>query len=241
MSASPYNAHSEARASAGLPASVVRGAWRTGWLTLLDWLYPPRCAGCDRVDQRWCPACADALEALPSAVATDRIEGADGSAATGIHTGVLRHAVRALKYEQAIWMASVLGERLARVLREKGWMIDTLVPVPLFSDRLRERGYNQSQLLGEIVAQQLAIPLEPKALIRARNTQSQVGLTASERQSNLRGAFQADPQYSAGRRLLLIDDVHTTGATLTEAAAALRMAGAAAVYTLTVSAAHFID
>jgi ComF family protein len=113
-----------------------------------------------------------------------------------------------------------------------------IVPVPLHTSRLRERGYNQSQLLGEHVAALTGIGCIPAALQRIRATQSQVTMTAQERLTNVRDAFTANPSSAAGRTILLIDDVYTTGATLSACAEALLLVGALAVYGLTVTAAR---
>jgi ComF family protein len=115
------------------------------------------------------------------------------------------------------------------------WTIDMIVPVPMHTTRLRERGYNQAQLLGEHAAQQLAIPCVPEAVQRLRHTQSQVNLNAQERQANMQDAFEANPQLVSGQTILLIDDVYTTGATLAACAQTALDAGATAVYGLTVT------
>lgn len=161
-----------------------------------------------------------------------------GAATTAEHSGILREMVQALKYENARPVARPLGERLAACLEAQDWMIDIIVPVPLHTSRLRERGYNQSQLLGEHVADRTGIECIPAALRRIRSTQSQVTITAQERLTNVRDAFTADPSPTAGRTILLIDDVYTTGATLNACAEALVLVGAAAVYGLTVTAAR---
>lgn len=231
--------HTEARTDAGLLASIRNLSWRDAAGFLLELIYPPRCAGCGRIDHRWCSQCAQELDLLEHVVSTPTLDQIVESASTGIHSGVLQSAIQALKYEQATWMAPVLGSRMAEVVSERSWTIDMIVPVPLFSARQRVRGYNQSQLLGEIVAYELAIPILPQALTRQRETQSQVGLSADQRHENVRDAFTANPQYTNNQRILLIDDVHTTGATLSACASALHRAGAAAVYSLTASVAHF--
>ena len=113
-----------------------------------------------------------------------------------------------------------------------------IIPVPLHTTRLRERGYNPPQLIGERMAQTNLKTFYPRGANRVRSTASQVGLSRSERQQNLQDAFHADPRLISGQRILLIDDVQTTGATLQEAAHALFNVGAVAVYALTVTAAR---
>jgi ComF family protein len=162
-----------------------------------------------------------------------------GVAATSVHTGALREAVQALKYENGRSLAQrPLGERLVERLATLNWTIDILIPVPLHTERLQSRGYNQAQLLGEYVAETMMLPISPAALTRQRYTQSQVELGAQARLANVQDAFVADPQAVSGKTILLIDDVYTTGATLSACAVAALAAGARTVYGLTVTAAR---
>ena len=112
--------------------------------------------------------------------------------------------------------------------------INLVVPVPLFTDRLQERGYNQSQLLSQLVAETLHISGSTEWLARIRGTRQQARLSQSERHLNVKDAFSASARVS-GLSVLLIDDVVTTGSTLRECAGALREKGASAVFALTVS------
>lgn len=202
----------------------------------LDLLYPPRCAGCGRVDTRWCARCADALAAEALAVQQQRLPPLRGLAATGVHAGKLQQAVHALKYAGALELTAPLGSRLVAALTALQWTIDIIIPVPLHTARQRERGYNQAQQLGDHVAQVLGISCDPSALLRWRDTPPQVGLNRAQRQANMHGAFK--PLGSLSGTVLLIDDVFTTGATLQACARAAREAGAHAVYGLTVTAAR---
>lgn len=116
---------------------------------------------------------------------------------------------------------------------------DLIVPVPLHPNRQRERGFNHAGLLAQAFAAQTGLPLAREGLARIRETAPQVGLTARERQDNVRGAFSAWGDMWAGRRPLVIDDVCTTGATLEACAAALRGTGSQAIYALTLARADF--
>jgi ComF family protein len=107
--------------------------------------------------------------------------------------------------------------------------VDVVVPVPLHAARQRERGYNQAELLAQKMERELKWQVETAALKRVRRTRPQVGLNSSERHANVRGAFVTEPNLVQGRRILLIDDVHTTGATLDAAAEVLLAAGANSV------------
>ncbi len=202
----------------------------------LDLIFPPRCAGCGRVDTIWCPICQrdiNAVSAPPVEWLADRFP----VAATGPHEGKLRAAIHSLKYEHCPGLAVPLGERLNQRLSELNWKFDILVPVPLHTDRLRERGYNQSQLLGEQIAALHNLPLVAEALVRAAATRSQVGLNKQQRRENMNKAFRAVPQLVTDRAVLLVDDVYTSGATLEACAQTLLAAGAVRVSGLTITSA----
>jgi ComF family protein len=150
-------------------------------------------------------------------------------------------AIKALKYEGQTRLAVPLGELVLRAIDPEQWPVEIVTAVPLHSARLRERGYNQAALLAETIAQQRGWWFCPAALERGRETQSQVHLNAVERQQNVAGAFSADSRLVYGKTVLLVDDVLTTGATLSACAAALRQAGAAHIYGATAAAALFTN
>jgi ComF family protein len=141
--------------------------------------------------------------------------------------------VQALKYEGALANARVFGTRMvAQALREQAdpWQRAALVvPMPLHPSRLVERGFNQSHEIARVVSRLLDLRLAGKGLRRIRSTAPQVGLSRQQRVGNLCGAFAADSSLVAGRHVLLIDDVVTTGSTAIEAASTLRAAGAESI------------
>ncbi len=113
---------------------------------------------------------------------------------------------------------------------------DMVIPVPLHPERRRGRGYNQAGLLAHSLANHIGIPFYDRVLIRKRSTAPQTGLTDSRRSANVRNAFDcADPGRVAGRRILLIDDVMTTGATVASASGTLVKGGALCVSVLTLA------
>lgn len=112
---------------------------------------------------------------------------------------------------------------------------DLLVPVPISRTRQRQRGYNQAAMLARALAENVAIPFYPQALHRVRSTPSQVGLDRNARRENVRGAFVADPRWVRGKRVVVVDDVCTSGATLEACAAALYQAGAVSVWGFTLA------
>ena len=142
----------------------------------------------------------------------------------GKYQGGLEKAVRALKFAEARAVAKPLGQRLALATRTVNWSFDAIIPIPLHGSWVRHRGYNQAELLAQAVALELGVPCL-LALERTRATKQQARLERTERLKNLEDAF-AVQQPVAGLEVLLIDDVHTSGSTLTEASLCLIEAGA---------------
>lgn len=160
-----------------------------------------------------------------------------GGSATA-YTGVMQELITEFKFKGRSHLALPLGElvSVAAYKVTEGWSPAAVVPIPLHSSRQAVRGYNQSLLLGERVALRLKRPLWPDVLVRRRVTAFQSGLRLHERRKNVQGAFAA-PEVGlvAGKRLLLVDDVLTTGTTLSAAAFSLIQAGAAEVRFATVA------
>jgi len=159
----------------------------------------------------------------------------DYARAAARYEGPLREAVHAFKFEARRSLARPLADL---VIEQCGAGlaadVDALVPVPLGRARERERGFNQARLIAERLAASLGCHVEPGWLTRVRPTASQSDLGAAERRANVRGAFAAAARV-AGRHVVLVDDVLTTGATAAECGRALRAAGARAVGVLSVA------
>jgi ComF family protein len=119
---------------------------------------------------------------------------------------------------------------LADLVQEEGWRPEVVLPVPLGARRAKGRGYNQAALVANALAERLGAVHLPEALIRTRETRSQVGLNPSQRRRNVAGAFRAQREEAAGRRVLVVDDLITSGATLLACAEALREASADRVF-----------
>lgn len=132
-------------------------------------------------------------------------------------------------------MGEVLAPHLVDLVKAQEWTFDLITSVPLSRQRIRERGYNQAEMLAIPLALALNKPYYAKALARVRNTASQVGLTAAERLVNVQGAFNAKSSLVEGKTILVVDDVTTTGATIQACTTALIDGGAAAVYGLTLA------
>jgi ComF family protein len=199
------------------------------WIS--DLLWPLSCLGCHAAGARLCQNCLDAIDcsAIPQRKPFPHI---DALLAPGtMRSNVLVRAIWHLKYRHAADLALPLGEWLgtatldARIVRGDPAII---IPVPLHSARLRERGYNQAALLANHIAAATNLPLQNDVLIRRRHTPSQVVSSGRmERLTNMRDAFVCpDPARVRGRTILLIDDVCTTGATLSACAQTLKRSGA---------------
>lgn len=222
-----------------LPGQPAGAAWRAWGAFLARWalrallhlLAPPACAACDapsRADATFCAGCEATL------VPAERPPTNDGPAldevATGAYRGALAAAVRRFKYGGRPDLAGPLGARLAAAVHDAGLRADLVVPVPLHPRKLRERGYNQAALLAGAVARAAGTRVAARGLLRARDTAAQASLSRRGRLDNLADAFRVrSPGAIRGRRVLLVDDVATTGATLRACAAALLGAGAASV------------
>lgn len=147
-----------------------------------------------------------------------------------------RTLIHQLKYGGNPGLAQFIGEQMSCALaRQKELLsdIDVLVPVPLHETRLQERGYNQALLLAKEISARTGLALTPEAIVRTRVTETLVHSTRTERFNAIHSAFQACPEQVEGRRILLIDDVFTTGATAMACAIALLEAGAQDVSVLT--------
>ena len=152
--------------------------------------------------------------------------------------GIVRETIHRFKYQRALWFEPFLADLLVReakpALREQHW--DFIVPVPLYPLKQREREFNQAERLAAHLSAATGIPLKTKLLRRVVPTATQTLLTREQRAANMRGAFLADRGARLdGERIVLVDDVFTTGATTSACAKALRAAGAGEVCVWTVA------
>jgi competence protein ComFC len=152
-----------------------------------------------------------------------------------IFEGPIRQALLKLKYRRNMALGDALAQHFAAYVGRLGWPVDVVVPIPLGKERMKERGYNQVGLVALPVAAVNHWRYAPRAVVRSRETRSQVGLTKAERKENVSGAFLADAALVSGKTVLLMDDVATTGATLSACATAILDAGARSVYTMTLA------
>lgn len=201
----------------------------------LELLFPPRCGNCGRVDSGWCDNCTTLLHQHPIAPKEKMLSDKFAVLSTGVHEGMLRESLHNLKYLRQAQLGAILGARLVPVFESLSWQPDFITPVPMHAKRLKERGYNQADLIARAFASLVNIPYIPDALTRTKETISQVGLSAQERQENMRDVFKAQSEDFGGKIGIIVDDVLTTGATLHECANALYDGGAKMVYGLTIT------
>lgn len=233
-----------AQATTGLFAT-----WQQRLQPVIDLVFPPRCANCGCADTVWCARCTVQLAAVPLLLSTPARppQPLSALATTGQHTGILKTAVHALKYDALPVMAKPLSRRLAATLSALRashgalWSPQIIVPVPLHPKRQALRGYNQAHLLAAMLAKRQQLPYAPRAWTRNRHTPQQVGLNRDERLQNMLNAFTSPSREIYGKIVLIVDDVATTGATLSACGDALLQAGAASVVALTVTAARITE
>jgi len=217
----------------------------------LDWLYPPSCGGCGQARARWCIGCQQRTEILPEAVCQicgDVIDQPGICVQCHEHppaftalrswasfTGPVRNALHRLKYQRDIALGEILSRHLIVLLSELAWPVDFVAPVPIGVARKAERGYNQATFLALPLALAVGKAYLSNALVKTRDTRSQVGLNAVQRQENVANAFEANRRIVESHSVLIVDDVTTTGATIQACAEALLRAGARQVYGLTLA------
>jgi len=207
----------------------------------LAFLLPQRCPVCgEPADPArfFCDACERALPRLGVPVCARCLSEGAAPDGCGHHPGERVHAafvydeavaalVHAIKFRSRPDLARAHAGTIADVLPARWWRPDLVTAVPLHPTRQRERGYDQGAVLGEALADALGAPFSAALLVRVRDTRAQSRLGPSGRRRNVRGAFRVrHPGWVAGRRVLVADDVLTTGATLAEAMGVLRAAGA---------------
>ncbi|MGH9715196.1 MAG: ComF family protein [Candidatus Acidiferrales bacterium] len=161
----------------------------------------------------------------------------DRARSFAIYDRALSEAVLLLKYEQVSSLADWFGARLAEIVLGAGaeWRADVVVPVPLHRDRHRERGYNQARLIARPIARRLHLRLDSNLLIRTKPRPAQLVLSRTEHWKSVRGAYATGEGMKIDNlRVLLVDDVLTTGATLDACSRALKKAGATAVFGITI-------
>lgn len=197
---------------------------------LLHLFFPTRCPVCGEfigAMERFCGSCENKLTRYTGSF---RIDGADSFTAVFEYDDIIKPAVILLKDGTCGNTAYALGGELADKLNTEGITKDTdvIVPAPMHRKDVLRRGFNQSDLIARELARILGIPVDTRSVVKIRHTHTQKGLDKGGRAVNLRNAFSASEKLK-GKRVLLVDDICTTGSTLREITAAIKKAGAASV------------
>ena len=224
---------------------VYRSIWSS-----LDLLFPPECGGCGRAGTRWCDTCQCSVIILNGIVCEicglpQEKPGVCRAClvvrprfrslrAWAVFEDPVQSALHKLKYRRDLSMGDAIAAAMMPFVKNLNWQIDLVVPVPLGKQRMRERGYNQVAMIAKPLALGLGLQYSSKVLVRRKETRSQVGLSREERHRNVQDVFQADPGVK-GKVVLIMDDVSTTGSTLSSGADVLYASGARDVFALTVA------
>ena len=231
---------------------VIRSYSRSMMRLCLDTLFPIHCAGCQRTGYVLCPICTAKIQPLPSPFCQlcgtplstygackncqYRPTKLSGQRAVSFYQEPLRGCIHGLKYDGNIRLAEPLGLLLAQAYRRYSLRADMLIPVPLHSERQKQRGFNHASLLAEVCSANVGVPMNDSILVRHRATVAQVDLHPRERYQNVAGAFACTSGSASGalygRRIVIIDDVSTTSATLEACATPLFAAGAKEIWGL---------
>lgn len=223
--------------------------YRSTW-SALDLLFPPVCGGCEKTGSRWCEDCQSKVKILNGIVCEVcglpqvQVGTCKTCLADKPHFRMLRawtifedpiqNALHKLKYRKDMSMGDAIAYHMLPFVENLNWKIDIIIPVPLGKDRIKQRGYNQVAMIAKPLSIALQVAYAPNELIRKKETRTQVGLTKLERKKNVEGAFQASASVKR-KHIVVMDDVSTTGATLSSIAESLYQAGAENVYALTVA------
>ncbi len=207
---------------------------RNAFHAIFDFLFPPVCVNCGCVGNLLCETCHGRVQRLTEPIFVETGVGGkrpltQAWAATKFLEPI-PEIIHKFKYNGNFALAELLAELMFDIWQQVMVQpVDLVMPIPLHHERERKRGYNQAALLVDAFCSQANLISDVESLRRVRHTNSQVGLSAMARQVNVNSAFWANARGVSGKRILLVDDVFTTGATMTAAATALRNAGALAV------------
>lgn len=208
--------------------------------SVLSFVLPVRCAVCAQPTTKGaslCAVCTCILDRpLDGEVEHSIASVCPSSVLDAVHalwvfekSGPIQHVHRAIKYGNKPYLGTPLGHLMAAEVMRKGWLIDTVVPVPLHKVRYFSRGYNQVSEMARGAAKRLGARYNPAGLQRLHATRTQTSLSADERARNVKGVLAAPPEVLVGARVLIVDDVITSGATIAAAASAVKSVGAAHV------------
>lgn len=198
--------------------------------SILNLIFPPRCEVCRQDSQdALCHDCFKEIKFMKPHL---------GIYSAAAYDGTLRAAIKRFKFKKRKRLAQALGFLLVKYVSQIPGLemreMDLIIPVPLHEKRLKERGFNQARVLAETLSHYYGIPVK-SSLARIKNTKAQFDLERKERFSNIKGAFKVVDNSVNNKRILLFDDIYTTGATIMECSKALKAAGAKRIEVLTLS------
>lgn len=225
-------------------AWLANFSWR-----VVDLFFPPLCCHCGCLGSEICTDCFNAIELVNQSRYCARCGHRlhrkeicprseiffDAIHSWGYYSGPLKSVIHKLKYHQGIGLVRYLTPHLVVFIQKWYSVIDAIIPLPLGKKREHQRGYNQTAMFAKPVARELGLLYIPGAVKRIRETPSQVGLSSTERKTNVRDAFLADENLINNKHILLFDDITTTGSTINECAKALKLAKAASVSCFTLA------
>lgn len=235
-------------------ASYITKAWHA----VLNIVFPRRCPFCDRVvevGQSICPECAGSVHMIDGAVCSKcgqpledgrreycydcarKIHAYHTGKALYVYQGKVKESLYRFKYANRREYAIFYGEQAA--LKYGGWIkrcgVEAIVPIPLHKIRKRQRGYNQAELFAKELSRITGVPVRANLIVRSVNTRPQKELDDVNRKKNLKKAFTIPENIVQLKKILLVDDIYTTGSTVDAAAAMLKQAGVGEVYILCIS------
>ena len=202
---------------------------------ILDWLFPKKCMFCGTISPtEACEDCCKGLPKLEDPLCMEQADHLDRVYALWAYDGRIPDGIAAFKFHGKAhlsrWFAQRLTEELGDLLRKEA--CDIVVAIPMHPKKLRRRGYNQAQLLAEDIATALALPFHG-CLHKIKNSKTQHELKGKERRNAQKGSYACDPLH--GEKVLLVDDICTTGETMKECARMLKEAGASQVIGLAIA------
>ncbi len=226
-------------------------------MAILDFIFPKNCLGCSREGKYICSNCVARVPVLRSVCpycekpSIDGLThtkckkkfGIDGLTSIWDYEGVIRKAILALKFKYSTEVGKELSDIFASFLKSTKYLLPTnttLIPIPIHWHRENVRGFNQSEIIGKLVAQEMGWEFVPDLLVKKKSTTSQVELSVEGRKKNLQGVFSLNHGYSStglqnSPSVVIFDDVFTTGSTLKEAAKVLKRAGVEKVWGMTIA------
>jgi ComF family protein len=215
-------------------------------------MFPPYCGGCEKFGFRWCMDCQGKVKILNGTLCAVcglpqntagvcdacRMDRPHFRAlrAWSVFEDPIRRVLHKLKYRRDISLGDSLAAQMVFFVQDLYWPVELIIPIPLGRQRQKERGYNQVGMIARPLAMALDLEYTPHGLKRHKETRSQVGLSKLERRENVHGAFSAASEVK-----IVMDDVSTTGSTLSAGAEALFLSGAKDVYALTVARAMKLE